>query len=153
MSIVVSKHDGMRYMYCRPATPVVETIERQIHEICEESVKNITKCFILAMECSMCWLWWGRYTEKISRNREMWKAESVVGSGDFFINPLTAGFSFLLALCVPPFKHDKDKMWHQSAIFENRWTPFCQIWIIFTHLKLLIASARHNFKWVKIQIE
>ena len=25
-------------------------------------------------------------------------------------------------------------MWHQSAIFENSWTPFCQIWIIFTHL-------------------
>ena len=23
---------------------------------------------------------------------------------------------------------------------------------IFTHLKLWIASARHNFKWVKIQI-
>ena len=44
-------------------------------------------------------------------------------------------------------------MWHQSAIFENSWPPFCQIWIIFTHLKLWIASARHNFKWVKIQIE
>ena len=27
------------------------------------------------------------------------------------------------------------------------------IWIISTHLKLWIASARHNFKWVKIQIE
>ena len=25
--------------------------------------------------------------------------------------------------------------------------------IISTHLKLWIASARHNFKWVKIQIE
>ena len=44
-------------------------------------------------------------------------------------------------------------MWDQSAIFENSWPPFCQIWIIFTHLKLWIASARHNFKWVKIQIE
>ena len=32
-------------------------------------------------------------------------------------------------------------MWHQSAIFENSWPPFCQIWIIFTHLKLWIASA------------
>ena len=28
-----------------------------------------------------------------------------------------------------------------------------QIWRIFTHLKLWIASARHNFKWVKIPIE
>ena len=25
--------------------------------------------------------------------------------------------------------------------------------LIFTHLKLWIASARHNFKWVKIQID
>ena len=33
------------------------------------------------------------------------------------------------------------------------WSPSCQILIIFTHLKLWIASARHNFKWVKIQIE
>ena len=24
------------------------------------------------------------------------------------------------------------------------------IWIIFTHLKLLVAVATHNFKWVKI---
>ena len=51
------------------------------------------------------------------------------------INPLTAGvayirvFIFLLAHQVPPFKHVKDKMWHQSAIFENRWPPCCQIWI------------------------
>ena len=44
-------------------------------------------------------------------------------------------------------------MWHQPERFEKSWPPFCQIWIIFTHLKLWIASARHNFKWVKIQIE
>ena len=25
--------------------------------------------------------------------------------------------------------------------FENSWPPFCQIWIIFTHLKLWIASS------------
>ena len=35
-------------------------------------------------------------------------------------------------------------MWHKSAIFETSWSPYCQIWIIFTHLKLWIASARHN---------
>ena len=29
-------------------------------------------------------------------------------------------------------------------------TSIFQIWIIFTHLKLWIASARHNFKWVKL---
>ena len=77
------------------------------------------------------------------------------------INPLTAGdayrpysdFHVLLAHSVPTFKHVKDKMWHQSARFEKSWPTFCQIWIIFTHLKLWIASATHNFKWVKIQIE
>ena len=30
---------------------------------------------------------------------------------------------------------------------------YWQIWIISTHLKLWIASARHNFKWVKISIK
>ena len=75
------------------------------------------------------------------------------------VNPLTAGvayirfFTQLLPHSVPLFKHVKAIMWHQSAIFENSWPPLCQIWIIFTHLKLWIASARHNFKWVKIQIE
>ena len=46
--------------------------------------------------------------------------------------PHIFGFSFLLAHWVPPFKHGKDKMWHQSAIFENSWPQFCQICIIFT---------------------
>ena len=62
-------------------------------------------------------------------------------------------FTQLLPHSVPPFKHVKAIMWHQSARFEKSWPPFCQIWIIFTHLKLWIASARHNFKWVKIPIE
>ena len=30
-------------------------------------------------------------------------------------------------------------------------TQIKQIWIIFTHLKLWVAVARHNFKWVKIK--
>ena len=64
-----------------------------------------------------------------------------------------SGFHFLLAHQVPHFNYVKDKMWHQPARFEKSWPPFCQIWIIFTHLKLRIASAGHNFKWVKIQIE
>ena len=75
------------------------------------------------------------------------------------LNPLTAGaayirvFIFIIFYYISPFKHVKDQMWHQSARYKNSWPPFCQIWIIFTHLKLWIASARHNFKWVKIQIE
>ena len=27
-----------------------------------------------------------------------------------------------------------------------------QMWAIFSHLKLWVAVARHNFKWVEIQI-
>ena len=64
-----------------------------------------------------------------------------------------SGFHFLLAQYVPHFKYVKDKMWHPPARFKKSWPPFCHIWIIFTHLKLWIASARHNFKWVKIQIK
>ena len=70
-------------------------------------------------------------------------------------NPLTAGAAYIrvFIFLLPHFKYVKDKIWHQSARFENSWPPFCKIWIIFTHLKLWIATARHNFKWVKIQIE
>ena len=32
---------------------------------------------------------------------------------------ISSCFQFLLAHQVPPFKHVKDKMSHQSAIFEN----------------------------------
>ena len=53
---------------------------------------------------------------------------------------------FLLAHEVSHFKYVEDKMWHQPARVEKSWPPFCKIWIIFTHL-------RHDFKWVKIQIE
>ena len=61
------------------------------------------------------------------------------------INPLTAGAEynrvFISTLCTT--------FW---TCFEQL-TSILSIWIIFTHLKLWIASARHNFKWVKIQIE
>ena len=74
-----------------------------------------------------------------------------------YINPLTDYIRFLkIRICSLPiwaFKHVENKTWHESAIFKNSWPSFCQIWIIFTHLKLWIASARHNFKWVKTQIE
>ena len=40
----------------------------------------------------------------------------------WYLNPLTAGAEYI------------------------GWPPFFQIWIIFTHLKLWIGSARHNFK-------
>ena len=60
---------------------------------------------------------------------------------------------FLIAHCISAFTHVENKTCHQSARFENSWSPFRKIWIIFTLLKLWIASARHNFKRVKIQTE
>ena len=54
------------------------------------------------------------------------------------INTLPAGPAFIWFL------------FHQSTKYQN---PFCQIWIIFTHLKLSVASARRNFEWVKIPIK
>ena len=73
-------------------------------------------------------------------------------------NPLTAVAAYIrvfifISTLSTTFKHVKDKRWHKPEIFKNSYPPFCQIWIIFTHFKLWIASARHNFKWVKIQIE
>ena len=47
---------------------------------------------------------------------------------------------------ISALKHVRYKTWHQSARFVNSWPPFCQIWIIFTDLKLWIASARHSFQ-------
>ena len=74
-------------------------------------------------------------------------------------NPLTAAavhiriLHYLLAHYISAFEPVKDKKWHWSARFEILWPPFCQIWMIFTHLKLWMASARNNFRWVKIPIE
>ena len=37
-------------------------------------------------------------------------------------------------------------MWHQSAIFENSWPLFCQIWIIFTHESQLQVGENSDWK-------
>ena len=71
------------------------------------------------------------------------------------INPLAAGtdcirFYFFINHILNMLKINYDI---KSASFENSCPPFCQIWIIFTRLKLWIASARHNFKGVKIHIK
>ena len=39
------------------------------------------------------------------------------------INPVTTGAAYIRVFIfyyVPPSEHVEDKMWHQSAIFENR---------------------------------
>ena len=36
--------------------------------------------------------------------------------------------------------------------FQMFGLKFLQIWVISTHLKLWMAAARHNFKWVEIYI-
>ena len=46
-------------------------------------------------------------------------------------------------------------MWHQSAIFEKIWPPFCQIWNFFTHLKWVKKFQLNNLavKWLIIVIK
>ena len=44
----------------------------------------------------------------------------------------------------------RDEMSVWTLGFEIRWAQIKQICVIFTHLKLWVAIARHNFKWVKI---
>ena len=36
--------------------------------------------------------------------------------------------------------------------FANVWFQIILRWVIFAHLKLWDAVARHNFKWAKIEI-
>ena len=67
------------------------------------------------------------------------------------INLLTAGTELIFSFSCVFYYHImyhilnmlKIKCDIKSAGFENSWPPFCQIWIIFTHLKLWIASVRH----------
>ena len=61
-------------------------------------------------------------------------------------------FFFFISALSTTFLNVKDKTWHQSGRFANNYPPFCQFWLIFTHLKLWIASARQNFRWVAIPI-
>ena len=44
------------------------------------------------------------------------------------------------------------KMSAQTSKFANVWSQIWKISVIFTHLKLWIAVARHKVKWVKIKI-
>ena len=48
--------------------------------------------------------------------------------------------------------HFKSEACPKRDIQKNDWLQFFQIQIIFTHLKLRIASARHSFTWVKTKI-
>ena len=75
------------------------------------------------------------------------------------VNPLTAGPEYIrfLVFYYHITYHSlsilKIKCDIKSARFRKSRPPFCQILIIFTHMKLWIASARHNFKWMEIPIE
>ena len=55
----------------------------------------------------------------------------------------------VLTIYPPILEHVKDKTRHKSAIFQNGWPPFCQIWIIFTHSKLSEWKFRLNNLAVK----
>ena len=41
---------------------------------------------------------------------------------------------------------------HYNYVFYKHIAILLVIIVIFTHLKLCVTVARHNFKWVKIQI-
>ena len=61
-------------------------------------------------------------------------------------NTVTRQQSFLICFI------SRSKECYYESRFANVWSQLEQIWVIFTHLKLWIAVARHNFKRVKIQI-
>ena len=105
----------------------------------------------LQLECDMSWYWYTSHSENHSTECE----NSMSGA----INPLSADSEYTRVFII--YYHIKYHILNmlkmkcniKSVRFEKSWPPFFQICIIFTHLKLWIASARHNFKWVKIQIE
>ena len=83
------------------------------------------------------------------------KQSSVVVISSEWINPLTAerDYSRFNPFYWPP----KSQLLGTKCVLEhprfaNDWSKIIQIWVIFTHLKLWVAIARHNFKWVKIWI-
>ena len=75
------------------------------------------------------------------------------------ISPLTAGVAYIRVFIF--YNHIKYHILNMLKIkcdinlqdFKTVDLHCFQKWIIFIHLKLWIASARHNFKWVKIQID
>ena len=50
------------------------------------------------------------------------------------------------------FSSDYIEMCVLTTRLANAWSQIEQIWIISTHLKLCLATATHNFKWVEIFI-
>ena len=56
-------------------------------------------------------------------------------------------FHFLLAHYLPAFEHVKDRKRHQSAIFQNRWHPFVQIWVIFSCGKCQLDTTSSGWKF------
>ena len=76
----------------------------------------------------------------------------VLRSNSPFHPIILVSFHLLSAHYIPACEHVKGETWHQSTRFKPVDLHFLQILIIFTHLKLWIASARHNFKWWKFQL-
>ena len=40
-------------------------------------------------------------------------------------------------------------MWVETSTFENVRSQMKQIWVNLTYLRLCVAVASHNFKWMK----
>ena len=59
---------------------------------------------------------------------------------------------FYFVLLVDQITLIDGEMSVQTSRFANVWSEIKEICVIFTHLKLWVAVARHNFKRVKIQL-
>ena len=59
--------------------------------------------------------------------------------------------TYSIAIFYLFFKQEKFdwKMSFKFAGLTNVWIHIVQMYVIFIHLKLWVAAARHNFKWVK----
>ena len=57
---------------------------------------------------------------------------------------------FLSVLLVDQITVIGNEMYVYTSRFANICAQIKQIWVIFSHLKLWVAVARHNFKWLKI---
>ena len=93
----------------------------------------------------------------VSNHRNVSTSFNIIHFDRTLINPITAGsdnirfFSFSIStLNTSSWTCLRYNVTSTNKISKSS-PPVCQKWMIFTHLKLWIASARHNFKWVKMR--
>ena len=71
----------------------------------------------------------------------------------FYVSPYPADHDycrFWSVLFVDQITVIGNEMCVWTSRFANNCAEIKQVWVIFCHLELWVAVARHNFKWVKI---